>query len=92
MTVEAVNCESGDTLALYQATAPAKEKVLDALSRTVSKVRAQLGESLATVAKYDFPLAQATTPSLEALKAFSLAAKAMGGRTPQQPYLIRNTR
>ena len=82
VTVEAVNCESGDTLALYQATASAKEKVLDALSRTVSKVRAQLGESLATVAKYDVPLAQATTPSLEALKAFSLAAKAMGGKDP----------
>ena len=82
VTVEAVNCETGDTLAQYQATATAKEKVLDALSRSASKLRAQLGESLATVTKYDVPLAQATTPSLEALKAFSLAAKAMGGKDP----------
>jgi tetratricopeptide (TPR) repeat protein len=91
VTVEAVNCESGDTLAQVQATAPTKEKVLDALSRTASKVRAQLGESLTTVTKYDVPLAQATTPSLEALKAFSLAAKAMRGKNPAAalPYSQR---
>ena len=82
VTVEAENCESGDTLAQVQATAPKKENVLDALSRTASKVRAQLGESLTTVTKYDVPLAQATTPSLEALKAFSLATKAMRGKDP----------
>ena len=82
VTVEAVNCESGDTLAQAQATAPVKEKVLDALSNAASKVRVQLGESLATVAKYDVPLAQATTSSLDALKAFSLGAKAMGGKDP----------
>src|SRR5271166_499639 len=82
VTVEAVNCETGDTLAQSQVTAPAKEKVLDALSRAASKVRAELGESLATVTKYDVPLAQATTPSLEALKAYSLAVKAMGGKDP----------
>jgi eukaryotic-like serine/threonine-protein kinase len=82
VTVEAVNCESGDMLAQDQATAPTKEKVLDALSRAASKLRAQLGESLATVTMYDVPLYQATTPSLEALKAFSLAAKAMAGKDP----------
>jgi len=82
VTVEAVNCQSGDTLAQEQATAPAKEKVLDALSAAASKVRAELGESLATVEKYDFPLDQATTPSLEALKAYSLADKAMLGNDP----------
>jgi DNA-binding winged helix-turn-helix (wHTH) protein/tetratricopeptide (TPR) repeat protein len=91
VTVEAVNCESGDTLAQAQATAPAKEKVLDALSGTASRVRAQLGESLTTVAKYDVPLPQATTPSLEALKAFSLATKAMRGKDPAAalPYSQR---
>jgi eukaryotic-like serine/threonine-protein kinase len=82
VAVEAVNCQSGDTLAQEQATAPAKEKVLDALSEAASKVRAKLGESLATVKKYDIPLDQATTSSLEALKAYSLADKAMLGNDP----------
>jgi DNA-binding winged helix-turn-helix (wHTH) protein/tetratricopeptide (TPR) repeat protein len=82
VAVEAVNCQSGDTLAQAQATAPAKEKVLDALSGAASEVRAELGESLATVKKYDIPLEQATTPSLEALKAYSLAEKAMLGNDP----------
>ena len=80
VAVKAVNCQSGDTLAEEQATAPAKEKVLDALSGAASKVRAELGESLATVKKYDVPLDQATTPSLDALKAYSLADKAMAGK------------
>jgi tetratricopeptide (TPR) repeat protein len=84
VAVEAVNCQSGDTLAQEQATAPAKEKVLDALSGAASNVRAELGESLATVKKYDIPLNQATTPSLEALKAYSLAQKAMLGNDPAE--------
>jgi eukaryotic-like serine/threonine-protein kinase len=82
LTVEAVNCETGDTLAQYEATASAKENVLVALSGAASKLRAQLGESLATVTRYDVPLPQATTPSLEALKAFSLAERAMRGKDP----------
>jgi eukaryotic-like serine/threonine-protein kinase len=82
VAVEAVNCQSGDTLAQEQATAPVKEKVLDALSGAASKVRGELGESLATVKKYDIPLDQATTSSLEALKAYSLAQKAMLGNDP----------
>jgi eukaryotic-like serine/threonine-protein kinase len=82
VTVEAVNCESGDTLAQYQTTAPTKEKVLDALGSAASKLRSQLGESLATIAKYDVPLYQVTTPSLEALKAYSLAQRALVGRDP----------
>jgi DNA-binding winged helix-turn-helix (wHTH) protein/tetratricopeptide (TPR) repeat protein len=91
VTVEAVNCQSGDTLAQEQATAPKKEKVLDALSEAASKLRAELGESLATVEKYDIPLAQATTASLDALKAFSLAGKAMKGNDPAAalPYSQR---
>jgi eukaryotic-like serine/threonine-protein kinase len=91
VTVEAVNCQSGDTLAQEQATASAKEKVLDALSSAASKLRAELGESLATVEKYDIPLAQATTASLDALKAYSLAGKAMIGNDPAAalPYSQR---
>jgi eukaryotic-like serine/threonine-protein kinase len=73
--LKAVNCQNGDTLAEEQATAAAKEKVLDALGDAASKLRGELGESLATVQKFDVPLEQATTPSLEALKAYSLGRK-----------------
>ena len=73
--LKAVDCHSGDTLAQEQATAAAKEKVLDALGRAASNLRGELGESLASVQKLDVPLEQATTSSLEALKAFSLGEK-----------------
>ncbi|MGA8765122.1 MAG: serine/threonine-protein kinase, partial [Candidatus Sulfotelmatobacter sp.] len=75
--LKAVNCQSGDILAQQQVTAPAKEKVLDALSGAATNLRRQLGESLATVQKFDVPLEQATTSSLEALKEYSLQYKAM---------------
>jgi DNA-binding winged helix-turn-helix (wHTH) protein/tetratricopeptide (TPR) repeat protein len=73
--LKAVNCQTGDTLAEDQVTAASKEEVLDALGRAASKLRAKLGESLATVQEFDVPLAQATTSSLEALKAYSLGMK-----------------
>ena len=76
LDLKAVNCQSGDTLAEEQITAASKEKVLDALGEAASKLRAELGESLASVQKFDVPLEQATTPSLEALKAYSLGQKA----------------
>jgi serine/threonine protein kinase len=74
--LKAVNCQNGDTLAQDQVTASAKERVLDVLGSAVSKLRNQLGESLATVQRFDVPLEQATTSSLEALKAYSLGQKA----------------
>ena len=74
--LKAVNCQNGDTLAQDQVTAPAKEKVLDVLGDAVSKLRGELGESLTTVQRFDVPLQQATTSSLEALKAYSLGEKA----------------
>jgi tetratricopeptide (TPR) repeat protein len=74
--LKAVNCQSGDTLAQEQVTAASKEKVLDALGEAASKLRGELGESLASVQKFDVPLLQATTSSLDALKAYSLADKA----------------
>jgi predicted Zn-dependent protease len=74
--LKAVNCQNGDVLAQEQVTAPAKEKVLDVLGRAVGKLRSELGESLATVQRFDIPLDQATTSSLEALKAYSLGQKA----------------
>ena len=74
--LKAVNCQSGDPLAEEQVTAASKEKVLDALGEAASKLRGELGESLATVQKFDVPLSEATTSSLEALKAYSLGGKA----------------
>jgi serine/threonine protein kinase/tetratricopeptide (TPR) repeat protein len=74
--LKAVNCQNGDALAQEQVTASAKEKVLDALGESASKLRGELGESLATVQKFDVPLAEATTSSLEALQAYSLGRKA----------------
>ena len=74
--LKAVNCQSGDPLAEEQVTAASKEKVLDALGEAASKLRGELGESLITVQKLDVPLSEATTSSLEALKAYSLGVKA----------------
>jgi eukaryotic-like serine/threonine-protein kinase len=86
--LKAVNCQNGDTLAQEQVTASAKEKVLDVLGSAVSKLRGQMGESLATVQRFDVPLEQATTSSLEALKAFSLGQKADREKGPSAalPY------
>jgi len=88
LELKAVNCESGDTLAEEQVTAASKEKVLDALGEAASKLRGELGESLATVKEFDIPLAHATTSSLEALKAYSLGQKAYNeqGSTASLPY------
>jgi serine/threonine protein kinase/tetratricopeptide (TPR) repeat protein len=80
--LKAVNCLNGDVLAQEQATATGKEKVLDALGEAASKLRTQLGESLASVQKFDTPLLQETTSSLEALKAYSLGQKANAEKGP----------
>ncbi len=74
--LKAVNCATGETLAQEQVTAASKEKVLDGLGRGAAKLREQLGESLATVQKFDVPLADATTSSLDALKEYSRGAAA----------------
>ncbi len=72
LILKAVNCSNGETLASTEAQADDKNHVLDALGKTASDIRNKLGESLSTVKKFDTPLAQATTPSIEALQAFSL--------------------
>jgi serine/threonine protein kinase/tetratricopeptide (TPR) repeat protein len=86
--LKAVNCRSGDTLAEEQVTAASKEKVLDTLGGAATKLRGELGESLATVQKLDVPLEEATTSSLEALKAYSLGGKAQNekGSAAALPY------
>ena len=73
--LKAVNCQNGDALAEAQITAASKEKVLDALGTAASKLRAELGESLSTVQRFDVPLSETTTSSLEALKAYSLGMR-----------------
>ncbi len=80
--LKVVNCQSGDPLAEKQVTAPSKEKVLDTLGEAATKLRGELGESLATVQKLDVPLAEATTSSLEALQAYSLGVKAANEKGP----------
>ena len=69
--VDAIGCSTGDTLAKEQVEAATKQDVLKALGQVASSLRGKLGESLATVQKFDVPV-EATTPSLEALKAFSM--------------------
>jgi len=69
--LRAEDCRTGDVLAEQQVQAARKEDVLNALGQIASKFRSRVGESLTTVKKYDVPLAEATTPPLEALKAYS---------------------
>jgi len=75
--LRAKNCRTGESLDEEQVHAAKKEDVLDALSEIAIKFRTRVGESLATVGKYDTPLADATTPSLEALKEYSAAMKVL---------------
>ena len=78
--LKAVNCVTGETLAEEQERASGKEQVLSAMDKAAPKLRTKLGESLNTVQKFDAPLEQATTPSLEALQAYSLARKILLGK------------
>jgi eukaryotic-like serine/threonine-protein kinase len=71
--LNAVNCQTGESLGSEQVEAESHEQVLKALGQAATKIRERLGESLATIQKYDAPVAQATTPSLEALKAYTTA-------------------
>ena len=77
LTVKAANCSSGESLASTDAQASDKSHVLDALGKTASEIREKLGESLSTVQKFDTPLEQATTSSLEALQAYSVGVRTM---------------
>jgi eukaryotic-like serine/threonine-protein kinase len=89
--LKAVNCHTGDILAEEQERAAGKEKVLDALGTAATKLRGELGESLSSVQKFDVPLAQETTPSLEALKAYTLGRKTEHerGASAALPYFLR---
>src|SRR6266481_6049498 len=75
LILKAVNCANGDLLASTEAQASDKSHVLDALGNAASEMRRKLGESLSTLQKYNTPLEQATTPSLEALQAYTLGSE-----------------
>ena len=80
LILKAVNCSNGNSIASTEAQASDKNHVLDALGKATSEIRVKLGESLSTIQKFDTPLEQATTPSLEALQAYSLGVKSMLGK------------
>jgi eukaryotic-like serine/threonine-protein kinase len=71
LALQAVNCHSGDALASAQSEADSREHVLHSLGEAGNQLRQKLGESLASVGKFDKPLEEATTSSLEALQAFT---------------------
>ncbi len=91
--LKAVGCAGGETLAEEQATAQGKENVLNTMGQEAVKLRGELGESLASVQKFDTPMEQATTSSLEALKACSLGVKARNEQGPSAslPFFQRAT-
>jgi len=76
--LKAANCQTGDSLGSAEAEADSREKVLQALGKAATTLRASLGESLATISKFDKPLDEATTSSLEALQAYTQARRVQG--------------
>jgi tetratricopeptide (TPR) repeat protein len=80
LELRAVNCRTGDTMARAEATADGKEQVLKALSQAAGNMREKLGESVATAEKFDIPLDQVTTTSLDALQAFSRGRVSIMGK------------
>ncbi len=91
LSLRARNCSTGDILADEQAQVARKEDVLGSLSEMATQVRERLGESVATIEKYSRPLQEATTASLDALKAFTTARQVYGssGRGRAQPLFER---
>jgi eukaryotic-like serine/threonine-protein kinase len=91
LTLKAVNCSNGEQLASSEAQASDKNHVLEALGKVASEIRSRLGESLASVQKYDVPPENVTTSSLEALKAYTLGhqVKETGDSTAAIPLLER---
>jgi serine/threonine protein kinase/DNA-binding winged helix-turn-helix (wHTH) protein/Tfp pilus assembly protein PilF len=89
IALRALDCGNGSTLASSQAEAENRNQVLKALQQAGNELRGKLGESLASVAKFNLPLAQATTSSLEALQAYTQARTLSGGGTDAIPYLLR---
>jgi len=91
LTLNAVNCQTGASLDAEQAEAESKERVLAALGGMASRLRTKLGESLALVERYDTPVEQATTSSLDALRSYSLGVNEQekGNAAGAVPFLMR---
>ena len=91
IALKAVNCQSGDSLGLAEAEADSREKVLSALGQAATDLRGKLGESLASIQKFDRPMEQVTTSSLEALKAYTEGDKVSHekGDMESLPFLKR---
>jgi serine/threonine protein kinase/tetratricopeptide (TPR) repeat protein len=91
--LDAANCQNGDSLGTEMAEADSREHVLWALGEAAAKMRARMGESLASIQKYDAPVEQVTTASLEALQAYSLGMKTLytQGDAAAIPFLKRAT-
>jgi len=89
--LKALNCQSGRLLAAQRVAAADKEQVLHALGMVAAGLRKELGEPSSSLEQFNTPLAQATSPSLEALKAYSLGAKAgdRGGPAAELPHSLR---
>ncbi len=87
--LRARSCHSGDVLDEEQVQAAKKEDVLSALTQIASRFRIRVGESLATIRQHDTPLAEATTPSLDALKAYTAGLQARGATGPAALSLFR---
>ena len=91
IALDATNCTTGDSLAREQVTAATKEAVLPAVGKAASSLRGKLGESLASIQKFDTPVTDATTSSLEALKAYAAAdeMRNSGGEAESIPLFKR---
>jgi serine/threonine protein kinase/tetratricopeptide (TPR) repeat protein len=91
VALDATNCTTGDSLAREQVTAATKEAVLSAVGKAASSLRGKLGESLASIQKFDTPVTEATTSSLEALKAYAAAdaTRNAGGEAESIPGFQR---
>ena len=89
--LQAVNCQTGEAVGSEQAEADGRERILRALGDAATRLRTRLGESLASIQKYDTPVEQATTASLDALRAYSLAlsVRAAQGEGGAIPFLKR---
>ncbi len=91
ITLKAMNCQSGDSLGSAEAEADSREKVLGALGQAATDLRGKMGESLSSIQKFDKPLEQVTTSSLEALKAYTEAYKIANEKGDMEalPFLKR---
>jgi eukaryotic-like serine/threonine-protein kinase len=89
--INAINCRTGEELGSTQVESESREQVLKAVGQGATKIRERLGESLASIQKYDAPVEQATTPSLEALKAFTTGwnLHSSGSEKPSIPFFKR---